>query len=163
MHPIPNKLWYKQFWPWFLIAIPLASIFLSINLLRLALNSEDSLVKDDYYKQGKAINLSLQKIQMAKALGLKTLLRVNPRGVELIFTHGQLDSGAALELSFYHPTQKHKDQVLTLIRDASGSYRAPLEQAMVGKWQVSLQPYDKQWNIQQTIALPQQQPITFTP
>jgi len=163
MHPIPNKPWYRQFWPWFLIAIPLASMVLSINMLRLALNSEDSLVKDDYYKQGKAINFSLKKIKMAKTLGLQTQLKVNPQGVELIFTQGQVESGAALELNFYHVTQKHKDQLLSLTKDASGIYRAPLEQALIGKWQVSLEPYDKKWKILQSITLPQQQSISFNP
>jgi hypothetical protein len=163
MHPTPNKPWYQQFWPWFLIGIPLASMVLSINLLRLALNSEDSLVKDDYYKQGKAINFSLEKIKRAKALGLKTQLTVEPQGLQLVITQGQVESGAALALNFYHVTQKHKDQLLTLTRDASGVYRAPLEKALIGKWQVSLEPYDKQWKILQAITLPQQQSITFNP
>ncbi|MFT4994189.1 MAG: hypothetical protein ACI965_001212, partial [Paraglaciecola sp.] len=60
-------------------------------------------------------------------------------------------------------TQQHKDRLLSLTKDASGVYRAPLEQALIGKWQVSLEPYDKQWKILQTIVLPQQQFIPFNP
>jgi hypothetical protein len=163
MHPTPITPWYRQFWPWFLIALPLASMVLSINMLRLALSSEDSLVKDDYYKQGKAINFSLEKVKKATALGLQTQLIVEPKAVQLSFTQGAPVSGAALALNFYHVTQKHKDQLLILTRDASGVYRAPLEQPLIGKWQVSLQPHDGQWKILQTIVLPQPRAIPFNP
>ncbi len=51
-----NTPWYKQFWPWFLIAVPLITLVMGGVLLKLAISTEDSLVVDDYYKEGKAIN-----------------------------------------------------------------------------------------------------------
>lgn len=163
MLPTPQKVWYKQFWPWFLIVLPVTSMIVSLNMLRFAINSEDSLVVDEYYKQGKAINLNLQKIEMAKNLNLKAQLLVNDNSVELHFIDGELDSAVALDLIFYHSTQEHKDMSLTLIKDANDTYRALFDADLTGKWQVSLQPHDEQWKIQQTISLPQQQSITFIP
>jgi hypothetical protein len=163
MLPTPQKVWYKQFWPWFLIALPVSSMILSLNMLRFAINSEDSLVVDEYYKQGKAINVNLQKIEMAKTLNLKAQLLIDDNSVEMRFTDGELDSSAALNLVFYHATQEHKDMSLILIKDASDTYRALIDTDMTGKWQVSLQPHDEEWKIQQTISLPQQQAITFIP
>ena len=48
-----KKKWYKQFWPWFLITIPVCSMILSFNMLRFAFDGQDAMVVDDYYKQGK--------------------------------------------------------------------------------------------------------------
>jgi hypothetical protein len=163
MHPTPEKVWYKQFWPWFLIAIPFTSMILSLSMLRFAFTGEDSMVVDDYYKQGKGININLQKIEKARSLNLKTQLLVSENSVELNFTDGELASAAALNLHFYHVTQEDKDTSITLIKDANGTYRGLIETNLTGKWQVSLQPYDEKWKIQQTISFPQTRPITFIP
>jgi hypothetical protein len=70
------KIWYKQFWPWFLIVVPLTSMVLSFSMLRLAFTGEDSMVIDDYYKEGRGINLKIQKLQKLKyfQITLKSLL-----------------------------------------------------------------------------------------
>lgn len=65
------QAWYKQFWPWFLIILPLCAVFASVNLMLLAVENKDSLVSEDYYKDGKAINMDLRKIKHAKQLGLQ--------------------------------------------------------------------------------------------
>ena len=51
--------WYKQFWPWFLITVPVLTVIMSGFLIHFATSGEDSLVIDDYYKEGKAINITL--------------------------------------------------------------------------------------------------------
>ena len=80
--------WYKQFWPWFLITIPVISMILSITMLNLALNTEDSLVIDDYYKEGRGINLELTKVQEAKVQGISTRITFNNKRVSLEFNTG---------------------------------------------------------------------------
>jgi hypothetical protein len=69
--------WYKQFWPWFLIIVPLTSMILSFTMLHLAFNGEDSLVQDDYYNQGRAINLDLHKIEQARLREIETQIQFN--------------------------------------------------------------------------------------
>ncbi|MFT4810576.1 MAG: hypothetical protein ACI9LX_003944, partial [Paraglaciecola sp.] len=60
------KVWYKQFWPWFLIIVPLTSMVLSFTMMNLAFTGKDSMVIDDYYKEGRVINLKIKKLQQAK-------------------------------------------------------------------------------------------------
>ncbi|MEH6712444.1 MAG: FixH family protein [Paraglaciecola polaris] len=158
-----NKKWYKQFWPWFLITIPVCSMILSFNMLRFAFDGQDAMVVDDYYKQGKAINISLEKVQKAKDLMIETLLTVDQQQVSLRFISGAPQSGAALRLAFYHVTQAPKDQVIDLFRDAQGVYRGIAEHDLTGKWQVALTPHDQTWKVQQTLSLPQTDSITFKP
>ncbi|WP_299074289.1 FixH family protein [uncultured Paraglaciecola sp.] len=157
------KVWYKQFWPWFLIIVPLTSMVLSFTMLNFAFNSEDSMVIDDYYKEGKGINLQIQKLQQAKVLNIATKTHVSADSVTVTFTSGAPTSGEALLLEFFHSTQEFKDFSVTLLRDAKGVYRGPLSNDIAGKWKLSLHPYDASWKIQKIVALPQTRPFDLNP
>ncbi|MEI8648698.1 FixH family protein [Paraglaciecola sp. Hal342] len=115
-------------------------MILSFNMLRFAFDGQDAMVVDDYYKQGKAINISLEKIQAAKARNIETQLIVNEQDISLRFINGTPETGAALRLAFYHVTQAPKDQTVDLFRDAQGIYRGSTEHDLTGKWQVALTP-----------------------
>lgn len=157
------KSWYKQFWPWFLIIVPVTSMVLSFTMMNFAFNSKDSMVIDDYYKEGKGINLKLQKLQQAKDLNIATTTKISVNGVQVEFVSGLPDSGEALVFDFFHATQKHKDFSIKLLRDANGVYRAPLERSVSGKWQISLHPIDEHWKIQKVVSLPQTNAFEFEP
>ena len=158
-----QKVWYKQFWPWFLIVLPLSSMILSFSMMNLAFNSEDSMVIDDYYKEGRGINLKIQKLQQAKILNISTKTQIFSDYVEVTFISGIPDDGEALILDFFHSTQKFKDFSVTLLRDANGTYRAPLTKDVLGKWQLSLHPIKQNWKIQKVVYLPQSTPFDLKP
>lgn len=44
---IPEPPWYRQFWPWFIIAIPAAAVLGGFLTLWLALTHPETLVVDD--------------------------------------------------------------------------------------------------------------------
>jgi len=52
---------------------------------------------------------------------------------------------------------------VTLIRDANGVYRAPLTGEVLGKWQLSLHPFNENWKVQKVVSLPQTQPFDLKP
>jgi hypothetical protein len=158
-----QKVWYKQFWPWFLIIVPLTSMVLSFIMMNLAFTGEDSMVIDDYYKEGRAINLKIQKLQQAQNLNISTKTQVFSDYVEVIFISGEPENGEALTLDFFHSTQNFKDFSVTLFRDANGVYRAPLTEDILGKWQLSLHPFNENWKIQQVVLLPQTSPFDLKP
>lgn len=155
--------WYKQFWPWFLIAIPLSSVIVGSQVLRFATDGTNSLVVDDYYKEGKAINHRLDKIEKARALDIKTQLYIEQGQIVLKFLSGAPTSGEALKLDFFHVTQEFKDFSVLLTRDASGSYRNNEDYPIKGKWRLRLTPMDESWKVQTRINLPQSQPFEFSP
>ncbi|MFT5923995.1 MAG: hypothetical protein ACJASL_002545 [Paraglaciecola sp.] len=157
------KVWYKQFWPWFLIIVPLTSMVLSFTMMNLAFTGKDSMVIDDYYKEGRVINLKIKKLQQAKILNISTKTQVFADYVEVTFISGEPENGEALILDFYHSTQKFKDFSVTVLRDANGVYRAPLTNDMLGKWQLSLHPFNKDWKIQKVVSLPQTNPFDLNP
>src|SRR5690606_40709111 len=51
--------WYKQFWPWFLISILVFAVVIGLGLLYVSMLNPDSMVRDNYYKEGRAINMHM--------------------------------------------------------------------------------------------------------
>jgi hypothetical protein len=132
-------------------------------MLNLAFTGEDSMVIDDYYKEGRGINLKIQKLQQAKILNISTSVQIFSDYVEVSFVSGIPENGEALILDFFHSTQKFKDFSVTLLRDANGIYRAPLTTDVSGKWRLSLHPIDENWKIQKMISLTQSIPFELKP
>lgn len=155
--------WYKQFWPWFIIAVPALSMVLSITMMTLAINTTDSMVNDDYYKEGKGINLQLSKIQEARAQNIKTQLSITPNNVSVTFISGVPQGGEAIELEFFHATLIDRDFKVLLTKDGNGVYRAQINNDIVGKWKLSLHPYNQQWKIVKNISFPINQSVDFNP
>jgi len=144
--------WYKQFWPWFLIVLPLCAVIASLTTLKIALDNSDSLVAEDYYKKGKAINMDLRKIKYAQQIGIKFLVKVGDKEVQ-ITQHGGPQYRAALNVRFYHPTMADKDFNLHATADANYIYHIPLTDAISGPWEVRLEGFDAKWRIQQRINI----------
>ncbi len=158
-----NRPWYKEFWPWFLIAVPVATLIMGGVLLNLAITTENSLVIDDYYKEGKAINARLDKEALAKRLNITTELSIQDGSIALTFHSGIPQEGNAVRLNFYHVTLEDRDVSVLLSRDASGIYRGFVEENLDGKWHISLTPFDNSWKIQNTVKLPYSGAIKFNP
>lgn len=63
--------WYKQFWPWFIIALPASVVVASFFTLWLAISNPDQLVVDDDEYQslnsGLKAQLPVQEKQKEKA------------------------------------------------------------------------------------------------
>ncbi|GIU25146.1 FixH family protein [Shewanella sp. MBTL60-007] len=146
------QAWYKQFWPWFLFGLPLCAVLASINLLMIAIDTKDSLVTEDYYKEGKGINIDLRKIKQAKQLGMNYLLEFDDEYVEISQQGGEKYL-AALSVSFFHPTLEERDFSQIVTADANGIYRIDLTQAIEGPWEVRIEGFDQSWRIQQRVTL----------
>lgn len=136
---------------------------LSITMMNFAINTTDSLVIDDYYKEGKGINLTLSKIQEARVRNIKTTLLVTPNSVSVDFISGTPETGEAIQLEFFHATLVDKDFQVLLTRDASGTYRGNINNDIQGKWKLSLHPYNQEWKVVKDISLPIAQSVEFNP
>jgi len=147
-----QQAWYKQFWPWFLIILPLCAVLASFNLLYLAIDNKDSLVSEDYYKDGKAINMDLNKINQAKQLGMQFELLVDDNEVT-ITQHGGESYLAALSVEFFHPTIEKRDFGQIVTADGDNAYRIELANPITGSWEVRLEGFDRSWRIQKRLEI----------
>ncbi len=157
-----NQPWYKQFWPWFLMALPLTAVIGSFITLGIFTQNKVSLVSEDYYKDGKGINVDLSKINAAKALDLHMSLQSTSKGVQFKFDKRQLATYPALTITFSHRTLAHRDFFRTLTADAQGYYRLNLDEAIQGPWFVKVQPHDQTWLVQGRVTFPSAHPIYLT-
>ncbi|QYJ80457.1 FixH family protein [Shewanella acanthi] len=148
---IEQQPWYKQFWPWFLIILPLCAVIASFATLKIAITNSDSLVATDYYKDGKAINMDLSKVKYAKQIGMQWQLEQHQQ--LLLTQHGGPEYQAALKVEFYHPTIADKDIKLTVTADANRVYRITLPEVLTGAWEVRLEGFDGKWRIHQRVEL----------
>jgi hypothetical protein len=146
------QAWYKQFWPWFLIILPLCAVVASFNLLYLAISNKDALVSEDYYKDGKRINRDLRKIKYAKQLGMQFELQVNDNQLTILQQGGETYL-AALNVEFFHPTIEDRDFKQIVTADGDKAYRVSLEKPITGAWEVRLEGYDNRWRIQKRLQI----------
>lgn len=142
----------------------MSSFIVGFFVLHLATNTTDSLVVDDYYKEGRAINARLDKLQSAQDMNISTGLTISQAGeIAMRFITGTPRSSEAIKLTFRHVTLKDRDVDLLLTADASGVYRAFTEADLTGKWRVTVLPLDESWKLQDTFALPRDSEIRLEP
>ncbi len=139
--------WYKQFWPWFLIAIPTVTVIAGISMLSVAIRTSDGTVTDDYYKTGLAINMTLARDKQAEKLGLQAVGRIDLAGKQVIITlHGQ-NTAKNLRLTLTHPTTAQQDIVVNLLAGDNNQYTGPLPQLPREKRYILLEPADQSWRL----------------
>ena len=143
--------WYRQFWPWFLIALPGAAVIASIATVIIAVKNPDGLVVGDYYKEGLAINRTLARERHARFLGLHADGGIGPGGqVELVLHGRQPQAAQRLRLSLLHPTRANQDQItgLELSDSSPARFRGEFETVPgAGHWHVLLEPEGDQWRL----------------
>ena len=152
-------IWYKQFWPWFLIFFPATAVVAGIATIILAVQSDDGLVKDDYYKAGLAINQTLELKQNARNLNLTA--NANWDNLTQTITlklAGKISTlPARLTMQLAHATQANHDQSITLFLSPNKeSYTGRTQKIKAGTWILILEPEDKSWRINGRETLPKQ-------
>lgn len=139
--------WYRQFWPWFLIALPAISVAFSVATLVVAIRHADSLVRDDWYKAGLGVNRDLALERAAAQRGLAATLVPTAADLEVRVVGRDLDPGTQLVLLLAHPTDAARDQTLALRADDAGIYRASLDAPLRGPWYAALTPAGGGWRL----------------
>lgn len=132
--------WYRQFWPWFLIALPATVVVAGISTLVIAIRHDDSLVVDDYYKQGLGINRVLAEDRAAERLGLGAEMHLDlVTGDVSVWLRGSEPAlTEQLSLRLIHPTDAELDASLDLHYIGNGVYRGQLPDRLQGRRYVQL-------------------------
>jgi uncharacterized protein len=117
-----SKAWYREPWPWLLMSGPAIVMVAGFYTLWLAIQSDDGLVADDYYKRGLAINQTLSRAQHAEQLALGATVEFGEgfANVHVRVTGAPRGMPPALRLRLVHPTRAIADLVIELRSTAPG-------------------------------------------
>lgn len=148
------KPWYRQFWPWFVIALPAVSVIASLCTLFIALDRPDTLVREDWYQGGQHINEELALDDAAADRHVSAQLSVKLNGdvaAEVHMEEGPLPGTLVLEL--HHLSHAARDVRADLRGDGSGHFEGHASGRVdAGMWDASMIAAD--WRLQSRIALP---------
>ena len=149
-----TKPWYRQFWPWFIIALPASAVVGGLTTLWIALQTTDSLgVQSDDDVQNVAERRAVAD-RLAAEMDLAAIIDID------------LDSGAilaaiqsdkletvppVLALEFSHPAFAERDQRIAMKRappDEAGNpvWSGHFVDVPTGRWYVSLTS-DENWRL----------------
>jgi len=158
-----NRPWYKERWPWFLMAGPAIVIVAGMTTLWLAISSNDGLVTDDYYKQGLAVNQSMQRDHQAASLGLTAdVMRADSNMRLLLASGGETVLPEVVTLKLAHPTRAGHDQLLEMKADGAGMYVGKLTEDIGGRWLVSIEDPAGKWRLQGEWKADSGEPLRLT-
>jgi len=142
--------WYRQFWPWFIIALPAASVVAGLTTVWISMQTTDSLVvtSDDGMQIVAARRENAE--QLATELNLAALIDVDldTGAVLAAMQSGDLEIPPdALDLELSHPAFADRDQIITLHRappDPAGNlvWSGHFVSIPDGRWYVTLKSGD---------------------
>ncbi|MGI5309759.1 FixH family protein [Rheinheimera sp. WS51] len=152
------KPWYKQLWPWLLIAIPVFTALKAVHTVYIMQGNIPDMVVDDYYKEGQAINQQLALYREAELRNLEAKVLIAANQVIIRFSHNKTLQDTVL-LSFYHPTMSVKDFELIAQRSGQLLYIATLPSALEGNWRIVVSDDSTDWKLRANLILPSTEEI----
>jgi len=145
--------WYKEPWPWLVMAGPAIVVVASFITLWLAISSNDGLVADNYYKEGLAINRLLEQDARARALGLAATIRLSEQSgavrveVNLDQPIAHSSGREVLHVILAHPTRPGLDRETNLLPDGRGGWRGTVDGLPAGHWHMLLEAPAAGWRL----------------
>jgi hypothetical protein len=134
--------WYRQRWPWLIMAGPLAVLVAGAVTTWIAFASADGLVAEDYYRQGMGSNRRLAREEAARAQGISAQVELSSSIVVTL-------QGAAPEALFVHlahATRAGHDVRLRLV-PSGGKYVAELPPLPPGRWHIAIEDPRGTWRL----------------
>jgi hypothetical protein len=138
---LDTEPWYRQFWPWFLIALPGTVVIASISMFFVAYNTADSLVIDNYYREGLNVNTTLEQDTLASELKLRAKISIDSSNGEVRITldNNNTDlNNTPLKLELLHAKNQAEDIQLILQPTPQGDWLANLPNPLIGQWYIRL-------------------------
>lgn len=153
---IKKTAWYRNPMVWMVIFFPSLAVVGGISTIFIAINTEDGLVVDDYYKQGLQINQVIKNDQHAKQLHLSALFDANVKtGLVKVSLKGNNKLVLPQEITFklIHRTRSGLDQITTLRQvGKTAEYQGYIKPPVIaGRWVIQIISPDN-WRLKQRLT-----------
>lgn len=166
-----NAPWYRQSVFWMLMAGPIIVVIAAIVTFIIARINADDMVSDDYYKDGKHINLQLERDVEAVKRDIQAQVLFNDDTTAAkVFISGDFDHSRPLDMILLHPAKKAYDQKVILkpaTTPSSGDkmeYLAtfnPLPPAV--HWYIRIEDEDGIWRVEEKWQPSQSAAVSLKP
>ena len=146
--------WYKEYYVWLIILFPMLAVIGGIVTTILAVQSDDGLVVDDYYKQGLEINRTLERDQAALDYNLDADIQLDRKQEKVAITISSATDfvyPTNLSVTFLHATRSGLDKEASLLLTQGNTYQGTLTTLERGKWYVHIQHGD--WRLIETLNI----------
>ena len=153
------KPWYRYGLVWFLISIPASAVIVGSAYFWVSVKMGDSLVADDYYREGRAINQRLEKDAEAVRRGIRITPELRPSGslavdIRVLFqAPAEEPRPGSIRLRMSHPTIDHLDVIATLMPAGPNHYETRIPPIAPGRWYVQLEDDQALWRVKSTWIL----------
>ena len=155
-----NRPWYKEPYVLMLIGIPSSSVIVCTILITLATNTKDTLVRDNYYKDGLAINQELQWDKKAKNWDIRAELTVTGNTASLVLLNSRQLAPSMLQLKLSHPTLAESDRDALLQLTQQKQNGKPVFQGFIddlgdGRYYVQVESPEQSWCLRNELYMAQ--------
>lgn len=165
MAAVLNKTnpWYRQPWPWFLMALPAIAVVAGSYTAWLAVKTNDGLVVDDYYKEGLAVSKVVGRSEHAASLGLTAQVKMVAGRVWVrLEESGGAAAAHTVLMTISHPTRAGLDQHLVM-HGTGGVFAAEIPPLGAGRWDLALEDELRTWRLNGALHLPTETDVTMHP
>jgi len=155
--------WYRQTWPWIILLLLGWGVVAAFSLLYFAISSNDGLVVDDYYRQGRTIDRTIARSEHAAELGLTADVSLRAGEVDIRLSANEAESlPETIIVSIVHPTLPGRDQTIQL-NGRNGAFSGELAPLSAGRWLVQIEDGEKAWRLRGAVQLPDESRSTIYP
>jgi hypothetical protein len=141
-----TKPWYRQFWPWFIIALPASAVIASLYTLSLAVRTTDSLVvsSDDGMDVVASRHLAAERYAAEHGLEADITIDLQSGAIRItVSADTAVEWPKTLQLLFSHPAFADRDRVVSMTaampdEDGSPVWSGHLVAVPAGRWYVVL-------------------------
>jgi hypothetical protein len=154
--PVTPRLatrWHQEPIAWLVFGLPAVAVVASFITLAIAMKGSDSLVVDDYYKQGLEINEVLIREDHAKAAALAFTPTFSADGaLTLSFTaQPAFPYPDQIDLQLNHATRDDVDRKLPMMHGGNGVYVAKVGKLEPGPWYIDAST--SQWRVVKRVVV----------
>ena len=173
---VNNKPWYLHKMVWLVIGLPLSSVIVGTSFVITAVSGGDDVVKDNYYKEGKAINQKFEEDEQAQQQAVSAVVNIDIKSQKMRIQLAA-KSQPFIRFSLFHTAKQAYDLSGALAKvsdtaDGKGGiyeYQFAQDQAarLDGQWYLEIKGDDGRgkniWRLRSRVILPSEQAITLNP